>query len=132
MRSEELDAISKAIEIMSSSSVQGHAEAHVPAFVKRGCALHKGGRVAARGGRALGEGAGHVGSVRSRSGWAFAIRPAMAPLDAHLRFSVGGCARSRRPQFGSHVPLLPLLLVRTVRSDAQVRRLLQSPDLERR
>ena len=52
LRSEELDAISKAIEIMSSSSMQGHAEAHVPAFVKRGCALHKAGRVAARGGHA--------------------------------------------------------------------------------
>ena len=39
MRSEELDAISKAIEIMSSSSVQGHAEAHVPAFVQCGRAL---------------------------------------------------------------------------------------------
>ena len=37
--SEELDAISKAFEIMPSSSVQGHAEAHVPAFVKRGRAL---------------------------------------------------------------------------------------------
>ena len=37
--SEEFGAVSKAIEIMSSSSVQGHAEAHVPAFVKRGRAL---------------------------------------------------------------------------------------------
>ena len=64
-----------------------------------------------------GRGAGHVGSVRSRNWWAFALCPAMAPPDAHLRFSVGGCGRSRRPQLGSHVPLLPLLLVRGVLSE---------------
>merc|ERR1712061_772571 len=39
LRAEEIEAISKAIEIISSSSVKGHAETYLPSLVQRGSAL---------------------------------------------------------------------------------------------
>ena len=58
-----------------------------------------------------GRGAGHVGSARSRCGWACALCPAMALPGAHRWFTVGRCARSRRPLRSAHVPLHPLFTV---------------------
>merc|ERR1712113_1214170 len=39
LRSEEIEAIAKAIEILSSDSVTGHAEKYLPQFVQKASAL---------------------------------------------------------------------------------------------